>query len=292
MQVPKCEICDDDFSSEEDGDHNPRNLKCSHTLCEGCIKKLLKNGRVVCPFCREPTEVPVYNIKSLHKNFSLIQMIKIVTKTTEVEKNWDNFPPKCVEHPYNVAEFACIESNCSSKNKLMCQTCEEFGAHKGHAKELLITKTDKFRKKLEFWINQLKLNIQNCTVKKNELEEAVVKSEQLLNIKVKKIKNHFDKIRQSVDKKEKGIIDETTAEATRIQKFNNEKITYLIDLQARHVKDIEAIEKQKNMTDIDLYNTGIDLPCFFGHLNIEVFRPADTKEMDIKLPNFKFEDGS
>lgn len=81
------------------------------------------------------------------------------------------------------------------------------------------------------------------------------------------IKNHFDKIRLSVDKKEKVIIDETTAESTRIQKFNNEKIMYLFDLQARNYRDIEAAEKQKNMND--LYNTGIDLPCLLWHLNIE-----------------------
>lgn len=46
---------------------------------------MLNNRRIVCPFCREPTELPGNNIKSLHKNFSLIQVIQLMSKTTEVE---------------------------------------------------------------------------------------------------------------------------------------------------------------------------------------------------------------
>lgn len=83
------------------------------------------------------------------------------------------------------------------------------------------------------------------------------------------IKNHFDELRQSINDKETEIIYETTAEATRIRKLNNETKTDLNDLQALLVRDSETAEKRKNMNDIDLYNTGIGQPCFFGLLNIE-----------------------
>eukprot|EP00081_Caenorhabditis_elegans_P014769 NP_494236.1 Uncharacterized protein CELE_ZK1240.4 [Caenorhabditis elegans] len=107
-----------------------------------------------------------------------------------------------------------------------------------------------------------------------------------------KIKNNFDKIRQSVDEKEKKIIDDTTAEATRIRQLNEENITYLTDLKARLVESTETIEKRKNMNDINLYTTAIELPGRWSHWNINIarYRPADTKGMNVKLPNFKFQD--
>lgn len=55
----------------------------------------------------------------------------------------------------------------------MCRTCEEYGAHKGHAKELLISKVAELRTQLECRIKQTKLNIQRCTELKNELDEYV-----------------------------------------------------------------------------------------------------------------------
>lgn len=73
------------------------------------------------------------------------------------------------------------------------------------------------------------------------------------------VKNYFDEIRQSVNEKEKEIIKEKTAEATRIRELDKKTKTTVIDLQAIFVRDTEAIEERKNMNDIDLYTTGIEL---------------------------------
>ena len=45
-----CQICLEDF--EESGDHVPRILPCSHSLCEKCLKQLIQGKFVHCPECR------------------------------------------------------------------------------------------------------------------------------------------------------------------------------------------------------------------------------------------------
>ena len=49
-QELECCVCLDEFVK-------PKLLSCMHTLCEGCIDKLVQNGTVKCPECREVTKV-------------------------------------------------------------------------------------------------------------------------------------------------------------------------------------------------------------------------------------------
>uniref|UniRef100_A0A7M5XLV5 RING-type domain-containing protein n=1 Tax=Clytia hemisphaerica TaxID=252671 RepID=A0A7M5XLV5_9CNID len=50
-QELECCVCLDQFVK-------PKLLNCMHTLCEGCIDKLIQSRTVKCPECREETKVP------------------------------------------------------------------------------------------------------------------------------------------------------------------------------------------------------------------------------------------
>lgn len=141
MSFIDCEICDEEFSTLTDV-NIPRILRCGHTTCHGCAEKLLRNSTILCPFCREATNVSA--VKDLQKNFALLQAVEH-TKTKTEEKDSIDAPPKCASHQYNLAEFVCIEPTCRSSDKLMCRTCEEFGAHAGHKKGLLQSEAAKLR---------------------------------------------------------------------------------------------------------------------------------------------------
>ncbi|CCD61640.1 RING-type domain-containing protein [Caenorhabditis elegans] len=242
MPLPKCEICDDDFSSE-DGDHSPRNLKCCHTLCEGCIKKLLNYSRIVCPFCREPTEVPGNNIKSLHKNFSLIQVIK----TTLVEEAEARIIPKCKAHPYNLAEFFCVNPDCSSNDKLMCRTCEDFGVHKGHAKYLLITRIENSGNSLQKAISDLQKKLRDIDQNVEELKKAQTlfnENGELFQKKKNQITNFYSKLREKVNEREKEALSELK-DVARTARVNNTK-SLLTLMQVRSIYD-ELISEAKEL---------------------------------------------
>ena len=54
--------------------HNsPRLLSCHHSFCTICLEKVMKEGSIICPTCREKTMVTDNNINSLKINFMLQQ---------------------------------------------------------------------------------------------------------------------------------------------------------------------------------------------------------------------------
>ena len=60
---PSCTVCLENY--DEEGDHVPRLLPCSHTVCESCIKALIANDyrgndtlSLKCPECRKHHGAP------------------------------------------------------------------------------------------------------------------------------------------------------------------------------------------------------------------------------------------
>ena len=61
-----CKVCLENML-----DKNPRLLSCHHSFCTDCLKKVMKDGVILCPTCREETIVPNKKITSLKVNFML-----------------------------------------------------------------------------------------------------------------------------------------------------------------------------------------------------------------------------
>ena len=71
-----CPICMEDF--QEDGEFIPRILPCSHTLCEGCVVKLLGRGggiSLICPECTAQHAAPKKE-RTFPQNKYLLMVIK------------------------------------------------------------------------------------------------------------------------------------------------------------------------------------------------------------------------
>ena len=68
-----CAVCYEEF--EEDGNHLPRLLPCTHTVCEACIKQLIRYNRLECPECRAKHDAKNEE-KSFPPNKYLLMQIK------------------------------------------------------------------------------------------------------------------------------------------------------------------------------------------------------------------------
>ena len=64
-----CEVCLENMLNR-----NPRLLSCIHSFCTECLAKIMKNGTIVCPTCREETVVPNNDVNLLKVNFMLQKM--------------------------------------------------------------------------------------------------------------------------------------------------------------------------------------------------------------------------
>ena len=135
--ILKCQICLEDF--EETGDHVPRLLPCSHTLCEKCLKQLVRtfvHGKsVVCPECRK--KHAMVDVKTFPQNRYIMVNLK--------EKQRDRETVKCEEHGGKELTLYCRRNECQ---KAICSKCLT-ASHRAHdvvdieekQKEILLAKT-------------------------------------------------------------------------------------------------------------------------------------------------------
>ncbi len=62
----ECTICLQTYTAE--GVRAPKLLPCSHTLCLGCLKELVKGPKMDCPECRTRNTVPKGGAKGFPTN--------------------------------------------------------------------------------------------------------------------------------------------------------------------------------------------------------------------------------
>ena len=102
-----CKVCLENML-----DKNPRSLSCLHTFCTDCLRKVMKDGVILCPTCREETLVPSRNIISLKANF-MLQEVK--AHLDEVLSSKALFCQLCL------AESAVLK--CQECVQLLCEDC-------------------------------------------------------------------------------------------------------------------------------------------------------------------------
>ena len=102
-----CKVCLENML-----DKNPRSLSCLHTFCTDCLKKVMKDGKISCPTCREITVVPNKNITSLKANF-MLQEVK--AHLDEVLSSKALFCQLCL------AESPVLK--CQECIQLLCEDC-------------------------------------------------------------------------------------------------------------------------------------------------------------------------
>ena len=111
-----CVVCLEEF--EESGDHIPRLLPCTHTLCEACIKQLIQNDKLECPECRAKHNAP-RDEKSFPQNkYLLIQVKRKPSKKSKGKKEQDE-KKLCKVHGKELVLF-CDEPECKKSICLVC----------------------------------------------------------------------------------------------------------------------------------------------------------------------------
>ncbi|XP_065888847.1 tripartite motif-containing protein 2-like [Dysidea avara] len=99
--------------------NNPKYLPCYHSYCEGCLKKMQVQSKIICPECRKEAKVPVGGVKEFATNFFINRLVDdliLKKKVAGEEKvNCD-----CCNEKDPVVSF------CPDCNSFLCNACNDF----------------------------------------------------------------------------------------------------------------------------------------------------------------------
>ena len=185
-----CQVCFEEF--QEDGNHVPRLLPCTHTVCHTCIGHLIQGNKIECPECRQKHEV-TNKEKIFPQNKYLLNQIK------KKESTVPEFH-KCNEHGKELNLF-CRKSGC---NKPICRICLRKH-HKEHdvidneeqEKEVIMKELKEMRFNLEAKLSILSVAKRDIQEKANAaIEEIKKEKEEIIKICDKMIKEVEGQIKQ------------------------------------------------------------------------------------------------
>ena len=228
-----CPVCFEDF--EKNGDHVPRLLPCTHSLCHTCISQWIRNNRLECPTCRIRHEARQDEITFPQNKYILTMM----RRRTRLEGNQIDEFTKCPKHGENEILF-CRETGCK---KMVCPLCLAE-AHLGHkvvaikdeTKEVLaqlVQKIENTSKTLNTKIRKYEDASQDVLKKTeaNVLQITMEKEKMIRDLENKKdemIKQYDEMMKQAEDEKTKlgeASDNELTAMKDNVELLSNIKLS-------------------------------------------------------------------
>ena len=120
--LTNCPVCFDEYT--ETGDHIPKILPCSHTLCEKCLEVLIRNNKIDCPECRVKHEA-TSRTRTFPQNKYIVTHLQ-KKQTTEAKAHKiisDGSCEMCPDHGREKILF-CKDTRCK---KSVCPIC--FARH-------------------------------------------------------------------------------------------------------------------------------------------------------------------
>ena len=221
-EILSCQVCFEEFT--EDGDHVPRILPCSHTLCHTCTSQLIHGTRIECPECRKEHEAKNEEKSFPHNKYILVQMKR---RAPKLQKDHSQ-PEKCIEHGKELNIF-CKEPGCQ---KIICLGCLSRGHNKHEVIDVEERKkelTDILQKNIKAVTDNLERKIRKLTIAKQEVANEREKNIKVLKMKKEAMMKRFDK-----------MIEESEDQMKRIEMNTNQ--------------DVDAMEETLNLLQ-DLKST-------------------------------------
>ena len=217
-EISRCPVCLEEYS--DTGDLVPRLLPCSHTLCQGCIRRLLAHGRrtLTCPEDRARHQAPEGE-RSFPQNRYVL----------EIMRQQERMKPKfdlCPDHERECGLY-CNSSQCQRQ---ICQLCL-IKEHRDHDWADLEQTRQEFCEKLLKTIDGLSGELTEIKESLEIIQDAVFKNAQdsiqgiektrgeltkQFDVMVQKVHEECGDTHKSIEKELK-VIDDTIVELQEIK---------------------------------------------------------------------------
>ena len=298
-----CEVCLENMLNK-----NPRMLSCIHSFCTDCLRKIMKNGSILCPTCREETAVPNNDVNMLKANF-LLQKVKEHIDTIHSSKTL--FCQLCLSESASLKCQECLQLLCG-ECKHQHDKIKSFKRHKIYKlcnkhKEGLITHVcvkcvqpacakcvikehaecdnevkpyDEGTEQLTMKLTECEGEIDNMLKSVNKYEEEHEKKMDMIAStlgKIDDIKQYYmEKLRESDTKME--ILNRSKAEGLKIKQTYSMKVEEMMKLKP-------VIQKRKAEIQNGVFDNFIKI-----RKTVDKISPEVNHILNFNLPEVKIDD--
>ena len=246
--LSQCTVCFESYG--ENGDHIPRLLPCSHTLCSSCIRSMIRKEILECPECRVKHEARnrhksfpqnkyiVTNIKNMRK-----QVAAVIAAPPKPEPKQDLFP-KCKEHGKEES-FYCATKGCQ---KAVCSLC----MLKYHKYDDVVDIEEDHKNKTGKLIENVPCMIESLQAKKAQILSVNEDLENTMKECVAKIKSRKDYLNEQFD----DMLKEVNDLFKDVKAYMNDDVADIEDLIAplNNMKGkLKKMSYEKILTQMKIY---------------------------------------
>lgn len=252
----KCLICRENFDSKEKA---PKMLPCHHTFCLECLRQMFRvEGefrqnltstfrsmpfavKISCPTCREGLIVSESEIKRLPMDHTVTELLSFVEGTGKTDIQF------CSKHQMQPLNFFC--EPCIMP---ICSDCTVID-HKesgGHIVMNVDEALEKYEPMLEETTKTTAAEKQSIDDKKSALERAFENVEQIQKELGVQIRQTFDRIRDTLDERERELFSISEQEIERKRKEIKECMDIVVSRENSINKVLTSLKKAKEEKDI------------------------------------------
>ena len=217
----KCLICRENYDDDE---KVPKMLPCHHTFCLDCLQQMFRvEGefrqtltsafrsmpvavKISCPTCRDSIIASAMEIKKLPNDHTVLELVAFIKHIGKAKVSY------CSKHQMQPLNFFC--EPCMQP---VCCDCTVID-HKeinGHVVISVDAAMKKYSPAIEKTISEIDSEKKSLEDKRHALEKAFDNVEQIQRELAVQIRQTFDRIRDSVDERERELFEISEREIDR-----------------------------------------------------------------------------
>ncbi|XP_047991750.1 tripartite motif-containing protein 2-like isoform X2 [Leguminivora glycinivorella] len=225
------------------GEHTPKLLQCSHTVCLHCLTRIAASqtrdaGSFRCPICRELITIPRGGVQALPPSFLVNQLLDLMARQRR------EVIPQCSSHPGRELLF------CETCDCVFCRHCAD-GPHSDTPCDHTVVP---FSIALKRMSEILLYRANECLSKLGSARDAVASELRRLEAAATAaddaIDRHFNELKAALEKRHSELKSAASAAATHKRKLLEEQLK-LIDAEKTKVEaECSGLQQQVEVREV------------------------------------------
>lgn len=225
------------------GEHTPKLLPCSHTVCLHCLTRIAASqtrdtGTFRCPICRELITIPRGGVPALPPSFLVNQLLDLMSRQRR------EVVPKCATHLNQELLF------CETCDSVFCTLCAGGSHSNGPGEHTIIPFSIAIKRMSEI----LLYKANECIAKLSQAEEAVSAELHRLDVAteacLEQVSSSIAELSAALDKRKAQLLEQVT-QASQAKRIVLEEQLALVAAEKQKVeKECDGLQYQVEVRSI------------------------------------------